>query len=271
MGSELEQAIECLKQDGRFDIRYIDDRKIAINGIVININFKCRDVTKCMERILDKYKYAAAMPLEVLPVEDSDVTELLKEYPELETFGTEWVKKWGRLRDRLSEIAEVLRRYPWMAEAVRETDPHPYLVEVYVALDRSEVCLIDYVKYIVGVPKSTRRSSYLPATLGGGGWFVGTLAQPLLAVRISAAGRQGPWARCGACCRMPGFVLPMVSPNTTSFFRLFRTHQTLLTHPVWRLSTACPPPTARLYSRRGRGGRHGACQPPLFSARRSDG
>jgi hypothetical protein len=50
------------------------------------------------------------MPLEVLPAEDNDVTELLKKYPELSAFGVERVKKWGRLKDRLVEIVEVLRR-----------------------------------------------------------------------------------------------------------------------------------------------------------------
>ena len=98
-----------------------------------------------MERILDKYKYAVEMPLEVLPVDDSDAEELLRQYPELGAFGVEWVKKWGRLKDRLAEIAEALRIYPWMAEVVRQRpvpDPHPYMVEVYVALDNTEVCLL---------------------------------------------------------------------------------------------------------------------------------
>jgi hypothetical protein len=148
MGSELkpelEQAIELLKQDGRFDIRHVGDRKVAINGIVVNLDFTCRDVDRCVQRILDKYKYASLMPSEVLPAEDDDVAELLKKHPELQAFGAEWVKKWGRLKDRLIEIAETLRRYPWMADVIRqgvEPNPHPYLVEVYVAVDESEVCL----------------------------------------------------------------------------------------------------------------------------------
>jgi hypothetical protein len=98
-----------------------------------------------MERILDKYKYAVEMPLEVLPVDDSDAEELLRQYPELGAFGVEWVKKWGRLKDRLAEIAEALRIYPWMAEVVRQmsiSNLHPYMVEVYVALDNTEVCLL---------------------------------------------------------------------------------------------------------------------------------
>ena len=38
--------------------------------------------------------------------------ELLKEYPELQAFGMEGVRKWLDLRDRLVEIAKVLRRFP---------------------------------------------------------------------------------------------------------------------------------------------------------------
>ena len=56
----------------------------------------------------------------------------------------EWVKKWPDLRDRLVEIAKVLRKFPWMVEVVRQRPmsiPNPYMVEVYVARDGSEACL----------------------------------------------------------------------------------------------------------------------------------
>ena len=70
--------------------------------------------------------------------------ELLKEYPELQAFGVEWVKKWLDLRDRLVEIAKTLRRFPWMVDIIRQRPMsilHPYTVEVYVARDGSEACL----------------------------------------------------------------------------------------------------------------------------------
>jgi hypothetical protein len=53
------------------------------------------------------------------------------------------VRKWAILRKRLIEIAKVMRRYPWMAEVIRQRQlrPHPYIVEVYVAVDGSEACL----------------------------------------------------------------------------------------------------------------------------------
>ncbi len=56
----------------------------------------------------------------------------------------EWVKKWLDLRDRLVEIASVLRKYPWMVEVIRQRPMrilHPYMVEVYVTRDGSETCL----------------------------------------------------------------------------------------------------------------------------------
>ncbi len=47
-------------------------------------------------------------------------------------------------RERLVEIAKVLRRFPWMVDVVRQRPMsilHPYLVEAYVAKDGSEACL----------------------------------------------------------------------------------------------------------------------------------
>jgi len=71
--------------------------------------------------------------------------ELLKEYPELQAFGVEWVRAWVLyVRERLVEIAKVMRRYPWMVEVFESrsvANPHPYMVEVYVARDGSEACL----------------------------------------------------------------------------------------------------------------------------------
>ena len=78
------------------------------------------------------------------PPPPDPVEELLREWPELQAFGTEWVRKWLDLRDRLIEIAETLRKSPWMVEVVRQRPMsilHPYAVEVYVAVDGSEACL----------------------------------------------------------------------------------------------------------------------------------
>ncbi len=70
--------------------------------------------------------------------------ELLREWPELEAFGVDWVKKWLVFRDRPIEIAKVLRRFPWMVDVIRQRPMsilHPYMVKVYVAKDGSEACL----------------------------------------------------------------------------------------------------------------------------------
>jgi hypothetical protein len=70
--------------------------------------------------------------------------ELLREWPELGAFGVEWVRKWAILKERLVEIAKVLRRFQRMVEVVRQRPMnilHPYAVEVYVAKDGSETCL----------------------------------------------------------------------------------------------------------------------------------
>ena len=56
----------------------------------------------------------------------------------------EWVRKWAILKDRLVEIASVLRMFPWMVDVVKQRPMsilHPYTVEVYVTKDGSEACL----------------------------------------------------------------------------------------------------------------------------------
>jgi hypothetical protein len=48
------------------------------------------------------------------------------------------------LRERLIEIARVLRRFPWMVDVIRQRPMSillPYMVEVYVTKDGSEACL----------------------------------------------------------------------------------------------------------------------------------
>ena len=84
-------------------------------------------------------------PLEpALFVKIDPVEELLKEWPEPGAFGTEWVRKWLDLWERLIEFAKTLRRYPWMVDVVRQKPMsilHPYMVNAYVAKDGSEACL----------------------------------------------------------------------------------------------------------------------------------
>jgi hypothetical protein len=52
------------------------------------------------------------------------------------------VRKWVILRDRLVEIASVLRRFPWIVDAIKQRQMsilHPYMIEVYIARGRRRV------------------------------------------------------------------------------------------------------------------------------------
>jgi hypothetical protein len=120
---------------------------VVVNGVRL-YQPQCRTAEECARQILEDYKRELERlrePLEpALVIKIDPVEELLKEWPELQAFGTEWVKKWLVLRERLIEIAKVMRRFPWMVDVVKQRPMsilHPYMVEVYVARDGSEVCL----------------------------------------------------------------------------------------------------------------------------------
>jgi hypothetical protein len=120
---------------------------VVVNGVRLD-QPHCRSAEECVEEMLRDYRRGLERlrePAEpALVVRSDPVEELLKEYPELEAFGTEWVRKWLDLRERLIEIAKVMRRFPWMVGVVRQKPMsilHPYAVEVYVARDGSDVCL----------------------------------------------------------------------------------------------------------------------------------
>jgi hypothetical protein len=105
-------------------------------------------VEECVEEMLRDYRRelerTGEPPEPPLVVKIDPVEELLREWPELGAFGTEWVRKWLDLRERLIEIAKVMRRYPWMVDVIKQSPMsilHPYMVEVYVAVDGSEACI----------------------------------------------------------------------------------------------------------------------------------
>jgi hypothetical protein len=120
---------------------------VVVNGVKL-YQPQCRTVEDCVRQILEEYKREVEKmkepPEPVLVVKTDPAEELLKEWPELGAFGVEWVRKWLVLRDRLVEIAKVMRRFPWMVEVVKQRPMsilHPYMVEAYVARDGSEACL----------------------------------------------------------------------------------------------------------------------------------
>jgi hypothetical protein len=72
------------------------------------------------------------------------------------------VRKWVILRNRLVEIASVLRRFPWIADAIKQRQMsilHPYMIEVYIAKDGSETCLSPNPAQGVLRPKRSREGS----------------------------------------------------------------------------------------------------------------
>ncbi len=117
---------------------------VVVNGVRLS-QPHCRTVEDCVKQILEEYKREVEKMKEPPPPPLPDpAEELLKEYPELEAFGVDWVRKWAVLKERLVEIAKVLRRYPWMVEVIKQRPMsilHPYMVEVYVTRDGSEACL----------------------------------------------------------------------------------------------------------------------------------
>ncbi len=121
---------------------------VVVNGVKL-YQPQCRSVEDCVRQILEDYKREVEKmkepPQPALVIKYDPVEELLREWPELDAFGVDWVKAWApHSKERLVEIASVLRRYPWMVDVVRQrpvSNLHPYMVEVYVAVDGSEVCL----------------------------------------------------------------------------------------------------------------------------------
>jgi hypothetical protein len=120
---------------------------VVVNGVRLGQPY-CRVVEECVEEILRDYEREVERmgepPEPALVIRSDPVEELLKEWPELGAFSVEWVRKWLDLRERLVEIAKVMRRFPWMVGVVRQRPVgilHPYAAEVYVARDGSDVCL----------------------------------------------------------------------------------------------------------------------------------
>jgi len=120
---------------------------VVVNGMRLDQPY-CRAVEECVRQILEDYKREVEKmkepPEPALVIKIDPVEELLKEWPELQAFGVEWVRKWLDLRERLVEVAKVMRKFPWMVGVVRQKPVsilHPYAVEVYVAKDGSEACI----------------------------------------------------------------------------------------------------------------------------------
>ncbi len=117
---------------------------VVVNGVELD-QPHCRTVDECVKQILEEYKREVERLRTPPPPPPPDpAEELLREWPELGVFDTEWVRKWLDLKERLIEIAKVMRRFPWMVDIVKQRPMsilHPYMVEAYVTKDGSEACL----------------------------------------------------------------------------------------------------------------------------------
>jgi len=120
---------------------------VVVGGVRLDQPY-CRAVEECVEEMLRDYRRELERlrepPKPALVIKIDPVEELLREWPELQAFG-DWVKAWApHARERLIEIAKIMRRYPWMVEVIRQRPMsilNPYAVEVYVARDGSEACI----------------------------------------------------------------------------------------------------------------------------------
>jgi hypothetical protein len=117
---------------------------VVVNGVRLS-QPHCRTAEGCARQILEDYRREVEKMKEPPTPSPPDMAEeLLREYPELGAFGVEWVEKWAILKEKLVEIAKVLRRFPWMVDVIRQRPMsilHPYMVEAHVAVDGSEACL----------------------------------------------------------------------------------------------------------------------------------
>jgi hypothetical protein len=133
---------------GKWVIQYDIYCGPVVNGVKL-YQPHCRAVEDCVRQIIEDYKRELERlrepPQPALIIKTDPVEELLREWPELGAFGMEWVRAWApHAKEELVKIAEIMRRFLWMVEVVRQrpvSHPHPYLIEVYVAADGSEVCL----------------------------------------------------------------------------------------------------------------------------------
>jgi hypothetical protein len=85
---------------------------VVVNGVELN-QPHCRAVDECVKQILEDYKNEVKRRNEPpLPSPPDPAEELLREWPELGAFGVDWVRKWLNVRDRLIEVAKVMRKFP---------------------------------------------------------------------------------------------------------------------------------------------------------------
>ena len=122
----------------------LKDCGVVVNGVKLSRPY-CRTVEDCVEEIIRDYKREVEKMRK--PPEkgrDSDAEKLLREWPELEAFGTEWVREWVLYaKERMVQIAKVLRSHPSLKGLIEKVGKreNPYIIEVYLARNESEACV----------------------------------------------------------------------------------------------------------------------------------
>jgi len=139
----------CLKQqeadalwelaERGYEVAVTRDCDIVINGVALGIFFqRCVKPEECVKKLLEAYKLASAAPRR------DPFEELLAQWPELSVFDKSLLRDYWRLHpDRAAQLAETLRRHPWMIETLRQTgirDPYQ-LAAVLETPDGSDACL----------------------------------------------------------------------------------------------------------------------------------
>jgi len=75
---------------------------VVVNGVRLDQPY-CRSAEECVEEMLRDYRREVERlrepPQPALVVRSDPVEELLKEWPELEAFGVDWVRKWLDIRE----------------------------------------------------------------------------------------------------------------------------------------------------------------------------
>lgn len=140
-GYEVEIQYECHEEKRSFYAERICYPVVLLNGTKVEQPADCRTAEECADAMLQLYKLAKEPPPPPPPdPREVEAEQLLKEWPELEVFGMEWVKSWIHIKKRLASIAELIRRCPWIKTMISKGFG-PFSIRAYVARDETEVCI----------------------------------------------------------------------------------------------------------------------------------
>ncbi len=148
---QLADALWELAERG-FDVRLRYERMgrfdricgVILNGVDVGLP-NCFSAEDCIGELIHYYKLT--LEREEAQNEEQEekrdpVDELLAEWPELNVFERERIREWLYAKDRLVELAQMIRAHPWMVEVLRKRRvASPYHIEVLEAVDSSEACL----------------------------------------------------------------------------------------------------------------------------------